>query len=177
MARTFVAVWPSAEVRETLAALPREHRRSVRWTHPDQWHITLRFFGEVDPDEVARALTGLDHPPVIARFAGPVGRLGRGALVVPVDGLDSLAGAVRARTATLGERPADDRPFFGHLTLARLKGSAACGLTDRVVPGEWEVRELTVVTSQLDPDRARYTVTAAIPLTGPPPAPADRVRD
>lgn len=164
MARTFVAVWPSAEVSHTLAALPREHRRGVRWTHPEQWHVTLRFLGEADPDEVAHALAGLEHPAVTARLSGPVGRLGRNVLVVPVEGLAGLAAEVRARTAALGERPPDDRPFLGHLTLARLQGAAACGLTDRVIPGEWEVREVTVVTSQLDPDRARYKVVARVPL-------------
>jgi 2'-5' RNA ligase len=166
VARTFVAVWPSAEVSQTLAALPREHRRGVRWTHPEQWHITLRFLGEADPDEVAEALAGLDHPPVTARLSGPIGRLGRDVLVVPVDGLASLAAEVRARTATLGDRPPEDRAFLGHVTLARLRGAAACGLTNRVVTGEWEVREITVVTSRLDPDRARYTVVATVPLVG-----------
>lgn len=166
MPRTFVAVWPPSEVIRTLSALPREDRRGVRWTHPDQWHVTLRFLGEVDPDEVVRALAGLSHPPVRARFSGPIGRLGRSALVVPVDGLASLAAEVCARTAELGDPLPADRPFFGHLTLARLRGTAACGLTDRLVPGEWDVREVAVVTSRLDPDRARYTIVATVPLVG-----------
>ena len=52
-------------------------------------------------------------PPPTARVGGPLGLLGRDAVVVPVDGLDALAAAVADATG------GPSRRFVGHLTLGR----------------------------------------------------------
>jgi 2'-5' RNA ligase len=57
--RLFVAVWPNEEVTARIAALDRPEVRGLRWTTPDQWHVTLRFLGQVeDPEPVVAALAG-----------------------------------------------------------------------------------------------------------------------
>jgi 2'-5' RNA ligase len=166
-ARLFVAVWPPAEVLQQLEALPRAAAPGVRWTTREQWHVTLRFLGRADPEAVAAAVRPLGAVLVPAKVTlGPrVGRLGRGVLMVPVDGLDVVAAAVIEATAHLGQPP-EPRPFLGHLTLARLKGSAACGLTDRVIRARWTASEVAVVRSVLHPGGARYTTVATVPLRG-----------
>ncbi|MBC8365362.1 MAG: hypothetical protein H8E59_10210, partial [Actinobacteria bacterium] len=71
--RLFVAVWPSDELVSALAALPRPEAAGLRWTRPDQWHVTLRFLGEADPDEAAVALGALAAAPAVGE-AGPANR-------------------------------------------------------------------------------------------------------
>jgi 2'-5' RNA ligase len=94
---------------------------------------------------------------------GPaLGRFGRRVLHVPVSGLEAVATAV-------GE-PSDDRPFHGHLTLARARerrgvdlrpfDGVACG------PVEWTVDEVTLVRSHLGRGGARYEVVQRARLEG-----------
>ena len=45
MPRLFIAVWPPPDVVEQVAALPRPPVAGLRWTEPEQWHVTLRFLG------------------------------------------------------------------------------------------------------------------------------------
>ncbi|MEG6506442.1 RNA 2',3'-cyclic phosphodiesterase [Nitratidesulfovibrio sp. 1201_IL3209] len=104
--------------------------RRLRWTPPGNWHLTLRFLGDVPAsrrDEVADALKAIAFAPVPLA----VGRAGvfpaRGAPRVLWLGLArgarecaALAGAVNAALVPLGFAP-DARPFAPHLTLARLR--------------------------------------------------------
>lgn len=121
MPRLFVAVWPPDDVLNRLAVLPRPEVDGLRWTDQDHWHVTLRFLGQVDDiGAVKAALAGVAKANRPARVVlGPaVDRFGQRVLHVPVTGLDEVAAAVVRSTAHLGKRP-DDRPFNGHVTLAR----------------------------------------------------------
>ncbi len=61
--RLFVAVWPSAAVVDELRGLERPARPGVRWTTADQWHVTLRFLGEMeDPDLLTSRMEELTWP-------------------------------------------------------------------------------------------------------------------
>jgi 2'-5' RNA ligase len=154
--RLFIAVWPTEEVVEELAALPRKDQRGVRFVPPENWHITLRFLGEANPNEVIDALDEVEFPTSFARLGPGVDVLSDRSLVVPVTGLDELAEVVRHHTAHIGQ--AARRRFVGHLTLARLKPDAdmprALGA---FVQAEFEVGEVALVQSRLDPDGARYS--------------------
>lgn len=165
MPRLFVAVWPSEPVAEALAALPRPTVTGVRWTRPAQWHVTLRFFGEVDADAASSALAGVHHDAVSARLGSRVERFDRGAMVVGVEGLDSLAAAVVAATREVG-RPPDRRRFRGHLTLARCQGESDVHLdVSDLAAGPWSVRSISLVQSQPGPGGSRYTVLEEVELT------------
>lgn len=155
MTRLFVAVWPPDDVIEDLRALPRKDQRGVRFVDPERWHVTLRFLGDADPDEVAAALDGLHAEPATARLGPGVDVFGERIVMVPVHGLDDLAAAVTACTADLGEPPR--ARFVGHLTLARVKPHAtmprALGM---MIDGEFAVDEVALVASRLHRDGARY---------------------
>jgi 2'-5' RNA ligase len=175
--RLFIGVWPPPDVATVLAAVPRPPHPSVRWTTPDQWHVTLRFLGEVADD----ALPGLVQAlaPVgevgarVARLGPSSARLGRGTLMVPVAGLDDLASAVVASSARFGRRP-EDRRFTGHVTLARGRGRrpVPAELEGQPVTGAWPVEEVAVVRSRLDARGARYDTVATIRLAGAGAGPA-----
>lgn len=157
--RLFVAVWPSADVVSLLSAVPRPELRGVRWTTPDQWHITLRFDGEVaDVAEVEAALdvslTGAAATTATAE--GGVQRFGRGAVGLLVAGLEDLASRVD---------PSPSRRFKGHLTLARFRsGRHPPRVEPAPPPLSWPVTEVTLVRSQLGQDPARYEVVRRFPL-------------
>jgi len=169
--RLFVAVWPSEEVAGALSQLERPERDGVRWTSADQWHVTLRFLGSLDTaqeDAVRAALDGIDW----TRFdpthltAGPrPTAIGRKTWALPVRGADALATVSNAAITSAGIQPpqADrDQPFRGHLTLARTKTPPSmANLPDPQFHASWEVREVTLVLSTLDPTAARYRVVEA----------------
>ena len=171
MRRLFVAAWPPDGVLDLLAALDRPETKGLRWTRRDQWHVTLRFLGSVpDAAPVAEALSGLGLPAAEA-FLGPaVDRFGRRILHVPVAGLDEVAAGVVAATNGLG-RPPDDRPFSGHITLARVSergGVDLRPLTGAAIEATWRVDAVCLVESRPSPHGARYEVVDEFPIRLPP---------
>jgi 2'-5' RNA ligase len=133
----------------------------VRWTGRDQWHVTLRFLGLVPVDAVVAALRNVGRVGSVRAVLGPTtGRFGHRILHVPVAGLDGVGAAVIEATASLG-RPPDERPFHGHLTLARVAKNARVDLRDLAgtpLGGEWDVDAISLVESRLAPGGARYEV-------------------
>ena len=127
--------------------------------------MTLRFLGRVDdPEPVLAALRGLGTPAGEAVLGLATARLGRGVLHVPVAGLEEVAAEVVARTAALG-RPPEDRPFVGHLTLARARDRVDWRpLVGRPVTARWPVTEVALMESRLHPRGARYSVVERLPL-------------
>ena len=162
--RLFVAVWPPPEILRSIADLDRPAVSRLRWTTPDQWHITLRFLGSVDDGLVAPLAEALGGPVVTAAL-GPTARLGGSVLVAPVAGLEDLAAAVLEATAPLVPLT-EARPFRGHLTLARARrgSSVPASLAGVPLAGEWTVRRMALVASELHRDGARYRDVAAIDL-------------
>jgi 2'-5' RNA ligase len=177
--RLFVAVDLPAEVVGHLSGLARPELASLRWTTPEQWHVTVRFLGEVpasDLEGAAGLVAALDTVPDALAAAG-VGRVeaslgpasawfpGRQVLQVPVAGLDELAGAVALVTGAWGD---EERGFRGHLTLARararLRGPAS--LAGVAVAASWVVAELVLYSSSLGPGGPRYTVLHRVALPG-----------
>ena len=118
--RLFIAVWPPDAVLRELAAMPRPVAKGLRWTKPERLHVTLRFLGQCDEAEVRDALAAAGLPAATATLGPRIERLGRGVLMVPIEGLDELATAVEAAIAPLG-LPPPGHAFTGHLTVARFK--------------------------------------------------------
>lgn len=155
MPRLFVAVWPPDDLAAELTALQRKDQRGVRFVRPENCHVTLRFLGEADPDEVIDALDAATFAPARARVGPGIDIVSDHALVVPVHGLEVLAAEVAARTGHLGDPPR--KRFVGHLTLARLKrGATMPAAIGAFMSAEFNVDEIALVQSRLDPDGARY---------------------
>ena len=116
----------------------------------------MRFLGDLDVAEVRERLDGASFPAATAVLGPHVRRLGRGAIVVPVRGLDDLAAAVGGATGDLGE-PAG--PFRGHVTLGRLRrGTTRDGLVGRRIECSFDVEEVLLVDSTLGPTGPAYAV-------------------
>lgn len=170
MARLFVAVWPPPAVVAQLDALPRPDEPGVRWVAPTQWHLTLRFLGEADPDVADSALSNLRLPATEVTLGPAISRLGRSVVVVPAAGLDQLAAVVHEATATIG-RPPDPRPFAGHLTLARLRHRAACGVAGAPFRASFRVTEVALVESRRVDHDIRYRTLTRYLVAGVPGSP------
>ena len=163
MARLFIAVWPPDEVAAELSTLHRKDQRGVRFVRPENWHITLRFLGDTDPGDVIDALDGTAFAPARAHLGPAVDVISERALVVPVDGLDALAERVTERTSRIGEPPR--KRFVGHLTLARVKSHVPMPRAiGALVSAEFEVEEIALVQSRLDPQGARYDTIETWPV-------------
>lgn len=159
--RLFVAVWPTPDVVDALRRFPRTGTGTgtaaggIRWTTPEQWHVTVQFLGEVPEDHLAAVAatwqaTAAAHP-TRAVTAGPATTtFGRSVLVVPVAGMDDLL-------------PPDGTP---HLTLARSRRHDLRSLAGQPLDVSWTVDELTLVRSRTLPDGAVYDVIERWPLTG-----------
>jgi RNA 2',3'-cyclic 3'-phosphodiesterase len=163
MARLFIAVWPPDEVTEALTALPRKDQRGVRFVRPENWHVTLRFMGGADPQDVIDVLDGVVFGPARARLGPAVDVIAERALVVPVAGLDDIARAVTERTKDIGKPPR--KRFIGHLTVARLKPHTRVPhALGALVSAEFDVTEVALVQSRLDPHGARYETLHTWPV-------------
>jgi RNA 2',3'-cyclic 3'-phosphodiesterase len=167
--RLFLAVWPPDGVLDAVAALDRPTVIGARWTTRDQWHVTLRFLGELDDEvlpSVVEAVDGLGLSPTVARAGPAVELLSPRVVSIPVGGLGELGPAVIEATAGFGRRP-EDRPFRGHLTLARLKGVRRRDLAPLLgtsIDASWTVDEVHVVRSFLSPKGARYESVEVVNL-------------
>jgi RNA 2',3'-cyclic 3'-phosphodiesterase len=167
VSRLFVAVWlPPALVRE-LRAVDRPVRPGLRWTTDDQWHVTIRFLGQMISDRllIERLESVAAGSRLLTATLGPAPTaLGDRVWVLPVHGLDGLAADVEEATAELVP-PTGRRRFRGHLTLARARRPASLiGLSTAEIGGTWTVDALTLVASHLRPDGARYEVIERWPL-------------
>ncbi len=152
----FLAVFPPMEVVELLGGLERPEVEGLRWTVPEQWHITLRFFGETEQGEVEDILRGFRGSASTVRLGPASRRLGSRALVLPAEGLGELATEVRVRTQTIGQPP-DRREFTGHLTLARARKRVPSRVVGLPFEAEFLATEMWLVSSQLHSEGARYT--------------------
>jgi 2'-5' RNA ligase len=173
--RLFAAVWPPAEVIEVLAAIDRPAIDGLRWTKPEQWHVTLRFLGEVadervaDAEDVVRAVAS-ELSPAEAVVAERLARFGRDIAHVQVSGLRAWGEAFAAAFDTARIGPGSDgRAFIGHITIARAvrRGGGVLSVSGAPLPRgahRWTATEVALVRSVLGPGGARYSDLAVVPV-------------
>lgn len=179
--RLFLAVDLSDRATALVAALARPAVNRLRWTSPEQWHVTLHFLGEVDPARLEGSeglVAALDAVPAAMEAGERGGRVeavlgpavawfpGRQVLQVPVDGLDPLAAEVSRASAGWGAAP--ERSFRGHLTLARTRGSARgpAALAGAAISARWPVTEVILYASVPGPGGSRYEAIHRVTLPG-----------
>lgn len=160
------------------------------WVRTENYHVTLRFLGEIDPlltvdlKRIARKVTR-----ALAPFELPLERLGcfpsvESARVLWI-GSDAspafcgLAASLHHELSRLGFPP-ERNQTVAHVTLARIKGKPPPGLArvlDRCdVPTDLaaHAERLTLMESVLTPSGAVYTPLFSTPFGGRPPD-GDRV--
>lgn len=185
--RAFVAVAVPA-VKPLTGVLEELRRlgRAVRPVPPGDWHVTLKFLGDVPAADVAAlaaALRAAAAPVVRARCTlkglGVFPSLRRPSVVwaglTGAGVLGELATRVEAACEPLGF-PREARPFHPHLTLARIKSRPPAALADLLAEheqtefGEWDATAAVLFESVLERTGPRYVPLATFPLAESPPA-------
>lgn len=127
MPRLFTALEIPEHARVRLAALRAPFVRA-RWVKPEDYHITLRFLGEItrkQADELGAMLADVDVPLPRVKISGTGAFGGKSPSVVYAavetdDGLEALARAHDRAAKAVGLAPAQHK-FVPHVTLARLE--------------------------------------------------------
>lgn len=182
--RLFVALDLPRQMRTRLSFLTGG-LPGVRWVPPENYHVTLRFIGELPrwrAEEVDQALAGLRAPGFVLTLAG-VGtfeKAGRMAsLWVGVERSPALE-HLQAKVETALQRAGVERErrrFQPHVTLARLDG-ARVDVPPHKVAG-WvqahnlfrsepmAVEHFTLFSSRLGKEQAAYEPEVEYPLSAP----------
>lgn len=129
MPRLFTALEIPRNVALSLSLL-RGGLPGARWIDVENYHITLRFIGDVDgrtADEIVDRLDRIDRPEFQLSLSG-VGSFGSKkphalwAGVTPLTEMSALQAEIERICQRIG-LPPDPRKFMPHVTLARLKAS------------------------------------------------------
>ncbi len=186
--RLFVAVDLPEDVREALHSLQSDLRQrelsGLRWVRPEGVHLTLKFLGDTPAGRVAAiegalatALLGTEPFRLALGAPGTFGGR-RGPRVVWLDitgdvqRLRGVQAAVEGAMVGVGFAP-EERQYSPHLTLARVPQPPRPGTAERVSRAleaveppraEFEVREIVLIRSRLQPGGAVYERLAGFPL-------------
>ncbi len=147
--RLFVAIWPPEELLERLADIERPKDPGVKWVPQENLHITLRFLGDADVDEVIERLDDVLLPTATAVLGPAFDLRAERSIMLPVAGVDDLAEVVEQAVRGVGTAN-ERRRFVGHLTLARLgKKARPDRSVGRLFEASFEVDEIALVASTL----------------------------
>lgn len=180
MPRIFTAIEVPASVAQTLAFL-RGGLQGARWIDPENYHITLRFIGDVDlnvANDVASLLDGVNRAPFDLRLDGLASFGGRKprsvfANVAPSQALMDLQAEHERLMQRVGLEP-EGRKYTPHVTLARLRASSSGQVADYLSErgsfrsASFRVERFVLYSSRDSVGGGPYIVEEAYPLTAIP---------
>src|SRR5436853_6726847 len=176
MPRLFTGLEIPTEIGQTLSSL-RGGLPGARWIDPENYHVTLRFIGDIDgmiANEIASTLFRVNRKPFevalqgLSSFGGKKPRAVV-ASVVPSRPLMELQAELERLMQRMGLDP-EGRKFIPHVTLARLRDSSSHQVADylsargpvRVSP--FPVSRFVLFSSRNSVGGGPYVVEAAYPL-------------
>jgi|SRR3954451_13086874 len=186
-ARLFAALDLPAEVRDAIAGWGNEALSdpALRPVAPEALHITLAFLGyraEKDVEAIAEAVREGAGPAPWLELRDPEQRPPRGrarlfALPAISPGAEALQAGLAQRLSEAGFYEPEKRPFWPHVTVARVRPEARGSRRPAVVSdppaklpeGLSEARicrRMTLYRSELQPQGARYVPLAQVELPG-----------
>jgi len=177
MPRLFTGLEVPREVAFALS-LKRGGLANARWIDPENYHITLRFIGDVDHATADDVADMLDHLAWSERFTVRLDHLGSFggdkpralfAAVEPTPELLRLQAAQERMLQRVGLEP-EGRKFTPHVTLARLKGTSAGDVArylaeaGQLTPMTFTVGRFVLFSSRDSVGGGPYLVEHAYPL-------------
>jgi RNA 2',3'-cyclic 3'-phosphodiesterase len=154
-------------------------RRELRLVAPAALHVTLVFLGWMPEKQIGRiaeltqAAIPAGEPPVLAAAAvKPLPARRPRLFALDLSDTDDRAVAVQGAISDALEREKvyrpEKRPFWPHITLARVKRNAFSPPLDAGAPPPpdepWRAAAVTLYRSTLQPQGARYDALERIPL-------------
>jgi 2'-5' RNA ligase len=186
--RSFIAVELPKPIQQQLEGIIKQlkcpHTNALRWVPANNIHLTIKFLGDVSPNNMAMLMDMLKSE--VSRqpaFSITVGGLGayptpkRPRVVwIGIDApqkLAELVHLVESETNKLGYAN-EDRPFSPHLTLGRVSQNATPEQVHQIAEvlagfnvgelGKAEVNEVVLFKSELRPSGAEYSPLLRVPL-------------
>ncbi len=180
MPRLFTAIEIPANVGQMLSFL-RGGLPGARWIDPENYHITLRFIGDIDAsvaNDVASSLDGVNRAPFELRLDGLAAFGGRKprsvyANVAPSQALMDLQAEIERLMQRVGLAP-EGRKFTPHVTLARLRDSSSRQVADYLTErasfrsAPFSVERFVLYSSRDSVGGGPYVVEEAYPLVAMP---------
>ena len=179
MPRLFTGLEIPADVAQTLSFL-RGGLPGARWIDPENYHLTLRFIGDIErglADDVASMLGRVGREPFEIRLEGLSSFGGRKpravvASVAPMPALLDLQAEHERLLQRVGLDP-EGRKYTPHVTLARLRETSSQQVADylsargsfRSLP--FRVERFVLFSSRASTGGGPYVVEEAFPLTEP----------
>jgi 2'-5' RNA ligase len=176
MPRIFTGLEIPAEVAQSIAML-RGGLPGARWIDPENYHLTLRFIGDVDDataHEVASLLGRVRRPALELRFetlSSFGGRRPRAVIVAlaQTPALMELQAEHERLMQRIGLEP-EGRKFTPHVTLARLRDVSSRDVAEYlstralIRPPPFKVSRFVLFSSRASVGGGPYVVEAAYPL-------------
>jgi len=183
----FVALDLPEELRERIVSWGREALTdsALRVVAPESLHVTLAFLGhrpEKEIEQIAQVVREAVAPAPWVELRGPEPRPPRGrarlfALPVVSPGTEALQAGLEQGLVEAGLYQPEKRPFWPHVTVARVRPEARGSRRPAVVseppgdlpPGLSEPRiavRMALYRSELQPSGARYVPLAQVELPG-----------
>lgn len=198
--RLFVAIVLPENIKEEIEKAQKRFRsalagNSVRWTGRDQFHLTLKFLGNITESRAAALIETLRdvgrHFPAMNLRAERIGFFPdvrrprvlwagvhdeKGVLPQFQRAVESAVTGFIAESAAVGRREhVSEEKFVGHITLGRIprinRGEAealsgAARAMSAPFFGEWLTEAFELIRSELSSAGSRYTTLAAFRLSG-----------
>jgi 2'-5' RNA ligase len=176
MPRLFTGLEIPREIADALAIL-RGGLPGARWIDPENYHVTLRFIGDIDDvlaHEIASMLDQVKRRGFALRFDGLSSFGGRRpraviATIPPVAPLIELQAEHERIMQRVGLEP-EGRKFSPHVTLARLRDSSSRQVADYLAARgplnglAFPVSRFVLFSSRASVGGGPYVVEAAYPL-------------
>jgi 2'-5' RNA ligase len=183
--RTFIAIELPEEIKDALAKLQdklKDSQADVKWVKPENIHLTLKFTGEIDDEQ----LTELTK--ILEKTAGNNSsfqiRLSSVGVFPKINfprviwvGMGKGGNETKAIAEDLEERisligiPKEKRPFSCHITIGRVRSSLnrdklvnSLKAVDSLERKEFTVKKITLFKSTLTPKGPAYEILKAVNL-------------
>lgn len=176
MPRLFTGIEIPEDIGDVLSGF-RGGLIGARWIDPENYHLTLRFIGDIDvrtADEIDAMLADVEVRSIgidltgLASFGGDRPRSIH-VVVEPSRQLVALQGELERRLRRLG-LPPETRKFTPHVTLARLRGTSVLDVADYLATRggfprlSFTAERFALFSSRESVGGGPYLVEAAYPL-------------
>lgn len=177
--RTFIAIDLSPEIKDQLEGLVtslKSSARNIKWVARENYHLTLKFLGEISEQQVEQVKSVLDevarnHSQFNLMIKGtgsfPPGQSRLRVIWVGVAEARELLGLQRDIEESLYQKnfPREERPFSPHLTIGRAKVPENQEKLRKELEkfsqkefGSMKVKEITFFQSILHPQGPEYKI-------------------
>lgn len=178
--RTFIAINLPSELKEKIGKMITKLKQNnpdygIKWVAPENLHLTLHFFGDLNKKQITRAEEGIEEITKRAdSFKMKTGDFGcfpneeRPRIIFievkDTEAIHLLIGQLEVMLQNLGF-PVDTRPWQAHITLGRVKDHAKRKTSGiELTPETFDVGSVELMESQLTPEGSVYSVIKSFPL-------------